>query len=62
MTGEQKGMSAVTPGSPSSDDGRTGNAAPPLVSTTWAGPIVSLLFLVTVVLFVIGVLTLGPLG
>ncbi len=55
-------MSAVTPESTTEVDGRTDAAAPCLVSAPWAGPIVSLLFLLTVVLFVLAVLALGPLS
>jgi hypothetical protein len=57
-------MTAVTPASAveigvPDDDG----AAPPcLVAAPWGGRIVSLLFLASVVLFALAVLTLGPLG
>ncbi|MGI5130946.1 hypothetical protein ACQEVB_29360 [Pseudonocardia sp. CA-107938] len=55
-------MSAVTPEPAPEVDDRTDAAAPCLVAAPWAGPIVSLLFIATVVLFVLGVLALGPLG
>ena len=54
-------MSAVTPETSTEVDRRT-DAAPCLVAAPWAGPIVSLLFLGTVVLFVLAVLALGPLN
>jgi len=55
-------MSAVTPESSTEVARRTDAAAPCLVAAPWAGPIVSLLFLGTVVLFVLAVLALGPLS
>jgi hypothetical protein len=55
-------MSAVTPESTTEVGGRTDAAAPCLVAAPWAGPIVSLLFVGTIVLFILAVLTLGPLS